>query len=88
MMGTVSLQADPAPSPTPPSCMDVLHKCDSALQAQVQVNNLQKQIIADQEARFNAEHKELEAESLWKPLALGAGAVVLIETVLLILTHK
>ncbi len=80
---------DPKPSPSPSeTCMSVLHKCDAALQAEKDVNAIDQQIIADEEARFAEEHKELEAQSIWKPLALGGGVVIAIETLILVLTHK
>ncbi len=77
-----NLQADEA------TCRSVLSKCDQAVQDLQKENALQKQIIADEEARFAEEHKELEAQSIWKPLALGGGVVIAIETLILVLTHK
>lgn len=44
-------------------CADSLSKCDTALNAVIKVNDLQKQIIADQEARFkvcDSNRKDLE----------------------------
>lgn len=75
-MTAVNLRAD---------CISVLHDCDSALQAQIKVNALQKQIISDQEARYNAQHQELESAGIWKPIAEGSIAVILLETLILVL---
>lgn len=84
-----SLQANPNPSPSPsPSCMSVLRQCDDALQAEQKANVLDQQIIADEESRFAAEHKELETASIWKPIAIGGVLIIGVETLILVLTHK
>lgn len=66
-------------------CRAVLLKCDDALQAQQEVNSLQKQIIADQDARFKAQSEQLDSQAIWKPVAIGAVAVVVLETLILVL---
>lgn len=83
MMVTVSLplKADEA------GCKVVLHDCDNAVKALQTENALQKQIISDEEDRFNTEHKELISEQLWKPLFLGCTVVIGIETIILVFRH-
>jgi len=68
------------------TCKSVLHDCDSALKAEQKENALQKQIIADQDARFSEQNKELKSNEFWKPVAEGALVVALLEA--LILTFK
>jgi len=72
----------------PPSCDSVLQQCNDALEAEIKVNNLQKQIIADQDDRFAEQQKELSTEAMWKPIAIGGVTVVIVETALLVLLHK
>jgi hypothetical protein len=81
MMGMVSpqLRADEA------TCKKVLHDCDAALQAEQTENALQKQIIADQDKRYNDVSSELKSEEFWKPVAEGALVVVVLETLILAL---
>lgn len=78
MAVSLPLKADEA------QCRDVLHKCDDALHAQQDLNALQKQIITDQESRHQLESKEIEQQAIWKPIAIGAGAVVVLETLILV----
>lgn len=66
-------------------CRDVLHKCDDALTAQTQVSELQKQIISDQDKRYDLQTQQLNTEKIWKPIAIGAGVIAIIETLLLVL---
>ena len=77
----VPLKADEA------QCKSVLHACDEAVQDLQKENALQKQIIADEDARYKDEHKELEVEQIWKPLAVGGILVISVETVFLIFRH-
>lgn len=74
---TAPLQADEA------TCKNVLHDCDSALKAEQKENALQKQIIADQDARFNEQSKELKSSEFWKPVAEGALVAAILEGLLL-----
>lgn len=71
-----------------PDCTSVLHECNDALVAEQKVNAIDKQIIADQDARFAEEHKELDSASIWKPIAIGGVLVISVETALLVLLHK
>jgi len=72
----------------PPDCNSVLQQCNDALNAEIKVNNIQKQIIADQDSRFAEQQKELSTEAIWKPIALGGILVISVETALLVLLHK
>lgn len=59
-----------------PTCDVVLRSCDRALQAQVEVNNIQRQINQDQEKRFAVQETQLaearEENNKWyrNPLTL------------------
>ncbi len=67
------------------SCRSVLQKCDLALKAQQEVNKTQDQIIQDQ-LKLNENLKsQLDSQSIWKPIALGAGIVIGVETLILLL---
>lgn len=66
-------------------CRSVLSKCDSALRAQQEVNSLQQQIIADQDARYKEQTTELKTQQLWKPIAEISIGAVIVETLLLVL---
>ena len=48
-----------------PSCNSVLHLCDTALKEEIKVNALQKQLIADQDARYNILNSEYESSKAW-----------------------
>jgi hypothetical protein len=80
MMGMVSLplKADET------QCKAVLHDCDKAVKALETENALQKQIISDEDARYKAQHQELEIEQVWKPLCIGGIIVISVETVFLL----
>jgi hypothetical protein len=64
-------------------CRSVLQDCDTAVQALQKETALQKQIIADEDDRFNTQTKELRAEQFWKPVALGALSAAIIEGLIL-----
>lgn len=68
-------------------CTSVLHACDDAVTALQKENALQKQIIIDQDNRFATEHKELETEKIWEPVALGGIIIIGVETLVLVLKH-
>jgi hypothetical protein len=58
------------------SCADQLNKCDLAVKAEVKVNALQAQIIADQKTVIDAQARELNADRAWyhdpfKTIGLG-----------------
>lgn len=65
-------------------CRDVLHKCDDALKAEQAVNATQKQIIDSLTTVTQLQAKQLDSQSIWKPIALGAGTAVIIETLIII----
>lgn len=69
---------------TEEECRSVLRDCDSALTAQQNVNALQKQIIADQDSRYDLVQKQLNSASIWKPIAEGAIVVVILESLVLV----
>lgn len=77
-MVNLPLKADEA------TCRSVLHSCDTAVQDLQKENALQKQIIADEEDRYKTQTKELSSEQFWKPVAIGGGVVIGIETLILI----
>lgn len=79
VMVSPQLKADEA------SCKKVLRDCDAAVTSLQQENSLQKQIIADQDKRYQAVASELKTESLYKPLAEGALVVVILESLILTL---
>lgn len=79
ILAATTLKADEA------QCRDVLHKCDDALKAEQAVNETQKQIIAAQETLIKLQNDKIDEQSIWKPIALGAGAVVILETLILVL---
>lgn len=66
-------------------CRDVLKKCDTALSAQRELNDSLREVIKDQNSLISAQDEKLKEESIWKPIAIGAGVVVGIETLILIL---
>lgn len=69
------------------TCQKVLHDCDSALQAEQKANELDKQIIADQDKRYQDQSSELRSEEFWRPIAYGAIAAALIEGLVLSFKH-
>lgn len=66
-------------------CKDVLSKCDAALHAQLDLNITQNKIIDDQAALIQILNTQIADASLWKPLAIGAAAVVILETAIIML---
>jgi len=76
-----NLQADEA------TCRSVLHDCDTTVKALQDQNALQQQIIKDEDDRFSTQTKELKTEQIWKPIAISATLVVIVETALLALKH-
>lgn len=80
MMGTANLAHSDETQ-----CRDVLNKCDVALHAQLDLNITQKKIIDDQAALIQVLNTEISDASLWKPIAIGAGAVVILETAIIVL---
>lgn len=70
---------------TEAECRSVLHDCDTAVQDLQKENAIQKQLIIDEEDRFKTQSKELSTEQIWKPIALGGGVVIGIETLVLLL---
>ena len=80
MIGMVSLplRADEA------TCKSVLHDCDSALQAEIKENALQKQIITDQSTVIQTQHSELDIDKIWKPLCIGGFVVISVETLVIL----
>ena len=81
MTAAVPLKADEA------QCKSVLSKCDEAVKDLQNENAIQKQIISDEETRFNTEHRELETSRIWQPVALGGIVVIGVETLILVLKH-
>lgn len=81
VMASLPLKADEA------GCKAVLHDCDQAVQDLQKENSIQKQIISDEQTRFNTEHHELEAQEIWRPIAIGGIVVISVETVFLLLKH-
>lgn len=76
----------PIPSyATEAQCMSVLSRCDIAVQDLQKENAIQKQIILDEDTRFNTQTKELNTEEIWKPIAIGGVVVIGVETLVLIL---
>lgn len=78
---SLPLKADEA------QCRSVLSKCDLAVQDLQKENALQKQIIADEDERFKTQTDQLNAEQIWKPIAIGGVVVIGVETLVLILKH-
>lgn len=76
---TLPVHADEA------QCKAILHDCDTALHRVQDTNQLQAQIIKDQDERFKITSSELSTARIWKPLFLGAGVVIGVETLVLIL---
>jgi len=72
---------------TEAQCRSVLQDCDKAVKALQTENGLQAQIIRDQDERFKLQSSELNTAQIWKPLFLGAGIVIGVETLVLILKH-
>lgn len=66
-------------------CHDVLNKCDAALHAEIDLNVTKQKIIDDQGALIEVLNTELHEEGIWKPIALGAGVVIAVETLVLVL---
>ena len=67
------------------TCREVLKKCDLALHAQQEVNKTQEQIIKDQMELNITLKDQLASQSIWKPIAIGAGIVIGVETLILLL---
>lgn len=80
ILGMVSpaLKADEA------ACQKVLGLCDSALKAHQANEGLQAMIIADQDKTIKEQESQIKGETIWKPLALGAGTVAIIESLILV----
>jgi hypothetical protein len=76
-MANPPLKADEA------QCRSVLHDCDAAVQDLQKENAIQKQLIADEDARYKTQTAELNSEQFWKPVALGALAAAVIEGLIL-----
>jgi len=83
MMVTLAV-ASPAHSDEA-QCKDVLHKCDDALKAEINLNTTLKQANQDQQQLIDTLNTEIKDEQIWKPLAIGGAAVVIVETLLLVL---
>lgn len=81
LLGSLQLKADEA------QCRAVLKDCDAAVTSLQQENALQKQIIADEDARYTAQSKELSTQAIWRPIAIGGVVVIGVETLVLILKH-
>lgn len=82
---TMTILVGTTPKADEAQCRDVLHKCDTALNAQLEVNKKLNLIIQDQEKVINLQDEQLKEQSIWKPIAIGAGIVVGVETLILIL---
>jgi len=67
------------------TCRDVLKKCDLALHYQQEVNKTQEQMIKDQLDLNWVLKDQITAQSIWKPIAIGAGIVIGVETIILLL---
>jgi hypothetical protein len=79
IMVATPLKADEA------QCREVLHKCDEALNAQIDLNITKDHIIDDQAALIEVLNTKINQESIWKPIAIGGIAVIAVETLVLIL---
>lgn len=66
-------------------CRDVLNKCDAALHAEIDLNVAKQGVIDDQAALISVLKTDLDKEALWKPIAIGAAGVVVLETIIIIL---
>jgi hypothetical protein len=64
-------------------CKSVLQKCDAALTATQQDNNLQRQINADQAKVISDQASLIKEDSIWKPIAEGAIVAALLEALVI-----
>lgn len=67
------------------TCPDVLNKCDKALHAEIDLNTAKQGVIDEQANLINVLKVDLDKESLWKPIAIGAGTAAIVEGLILIL---
>jgi hypothetical protein len=78
-LASPQLRADEA------QCRDVLNKCDAALNAELNLNTTLKQINDNQAQLITVLNTQLNESEIWKPIALGAGIAVVVETLILVL---
>lgn len=67
------------------TCDDVLSKCNDALNAEIDLNKSLTDVNNDQAALITVLNTKVSQEEIWKPIAIGAGAAVILETIIIIL---
>lgn len=79
LLTNINVYADEA------ECRSVLKKCDIALRAEQDLNNINKEIIKNLTAVNNFQSEQLKEQSIWKPIAIGGVSIAIVETLILVL---
>lgn len=69
------------------TCDSVLKICNDALNAEITLNNELTQVNDDQANLIKVLNTDVGQEAKWQPIALGAAAIVVIETLVIVFKH-